>query len=405
MNRRRLLKSVGCGTVLFFSGCSETINGEFRNGSRETSSGENRSALSTKSYDEANAWPLARYNTANTGVHPTAKGPQRNPEATQITQTGGEISWFSLPIILDDTAYISKTTGAVAAIDTSTGKPIWNANLPGPVISPVAIANEAVYACTPGGQTTHLIALSLADGANVWKYSFDHGGDTVAPIIVDNTIYMGNGYSVYALNSLTGKKQWESNIPTEATIGGIGVKGNTVYVSYGGSRGGITALNATDGSQRWIKSLRSEVSVQPVIADGTVYVGTHDGYIHAFNTADGTRKWQRKITIASEGVRTPIAIADGIVYVGSNNSTEAVALNATNGMEQWRVKTGISFVGPTIVDGTVYLEGNGTLYALTPTGKQKYQLDKGIGHPVSSFAVAGDRLYYVDGNSELHAVR
>jgi outer membrane protein assembly factor BamB len=80
------------------------------------------------------------------------------------------------------------------------------------------------------------------------------------------------------------------------------------------------------------------VYAAPVVADGCVLAGSYDGNVYCFNASDGSETWR-----FHAGVLSPI-------------------------------DAGGSAGSPVIVEGVVYVVGNGSLYALGVSQKEPFSL-------------------------------
>jgi polyvinyl alcohol dehydrogenase (cytochrome) len=107
--------------------------------------------------------------------------------------------------------YIGLGSGAIAALQYSTGEKLWTTRLadPGTRESNVAASSAIPGAVFIGGTDGKLHALATTDGHKIW--SFDtaqefttvnrvpaHGGSigSIGPAIVDGMVFIGSGYSV-----------------------------------------------------------------------------------------------------------------------------------------------------------------------------------------------------------------
>lgn len=287
--------------------------------------------------------------------------------------------------------------GSCIAVDTRTGRKVWETGLSGNVESHSSIGPDGtVYIGDYGGW---LWALDGQTGAQKHRFRVGSCVHTCATIGPDGTVYVplsGQGleashpttYSrkwlfeapvheyppalsadgvlyvpgdrLYALDALTGKKLWEfepSGMPAPTTDG-------KVYVRSGRKK--LYALNALNGAITWEFELDTETDGAgdgpPIVGpDGTVYLGAADGKVYAVDGATGTKRWDFSTMTYNS---TPAITADGTLYVPAGPTL--YALNANGGQELWRFNTGwhepqgCVNVGP---DGTIYYGG----YALHGT--------------------------------------
>ena len=93
------------------------------------------------------------------------------------------------------------TGGAWSALDTLTGKILWQTADPtnGAIdIGAVSVANGLMYTGSPSGE---MYALDTNDGKVLWE--FESGGEVIdGPSIVGNSVYWGSGYSPFNNNKV-----------------------------------------------------------------------------------------------------------------------------------------------------------------------------------------------------------
>jgi outer membrane protein assembly factor BamB len=140
-----------------------------------------------------------------------------------------------------DPNLIDRARGEVLAFDLKTGKPLWQKEYRGGVLSPIACRNGlAIFTCTDG----RVRALDIATGTPKWSY------DPLVPFFA-----------------------------------GPAVSSEGVYVAD--LKGVVHALNFNDGVKRWTFDLAAEADVKapgmvfasPVLFGGKLYVATtnHEG--------------------------------------------------------------------------------------------------------------------------------
>lgn len=131
----------------------------------------------------------------------------------------------------------------------------------------------------------------------------------------------------------------------------------------------ITAANAPSLSQHWAVDCCTSSGV--AIADGMAFMGLKgeicggfSGFaeIYADRLSNGAQAWQFKTSYYDEISATP-AVANGVVYDTDFYGT-LFALDATTGIEKWASNVGLSPGVPTIADGLVFVQSQGTLSAL-----------------------------------------
>jgi M6 family metalloprotease-like protein len=304
--------------------------------------------------------------------------------------TGGGI--HSSPAIADGVVYVGSYDGKVYALDTSTGRNLWNSTLGGILSSSPAVVNNVVFiGCSDG----KVYALDALTGTVLWT-SITGGDVQSSPAIADGVVYVGScDGKVYALNATTGSKIWNY------TTGGI-IRSSPAVVDgivYCGSDDrNVYALNATTGSKIWNYPTGGEILSSPAIADGVVYIGSVDSKVYALNAKAGAKIWNYT---TGGNVKSSPAIADGVVYIGSVDS-KVYALNAKTGSKIWNYTTsGNVESSPAIADGVVYVGSyDGKVYALDATTGEKLWYYTAGDWVVSSPAVTNGTLLVgcLDGN-------
>jgi outer membrane protein assembly factor BamB len=229
-----------------------------------------------------------------------------------------------------------------------------------------------------------LLAMNGETGDVVWefdylrnnKYEQSSGG---APAIgPDGTLYFGGDGRFFALNSKTGEKKWEMELP-DTTTPAIDSDGN-IIVGFGGN-----TLIAIEGATRSIKwefqmgkrAKKFGLSSPSISADGTVYIVFANGKVYALDGKTGTMKWE----FVAEGnvITTPVVGKNGTVIVGSDYG-KVYGLNGQTGAKEWEFKGSSKIFWPAAIggDGTVYIAtGRETFVALDgKTGSKKWEYKK-----------------------------
>ena len=127
------------------------------------------------------------------------------------------------------------------------------------------------------------------------------------------------------------------------------------------------------GTLRWSFTTKGAITASPAIAaDGAIYVGSQDGNLYAINP-DGSLRWSFRAGL-------PIAHAaaldnGGTIYAAASSPETGTVLFALHpdGSLKWRASAYDESVraSPSIgADGTIYVQTNGTLYAIDTDGAE-----------------------------------
>jgi outer membrane protein assembly factor BamB len=152
----------------------------------------------------------------------------------------------------------------------------------------------------------------------------------------------------------------------------------------------------------WRFDSAGELYSSPAVVDGLVFVGSKSGYLFALDAKDGMEQW--RADLGDYIVRSSPAVIDGRVYVGAGYTL--FALDVATGEEIWQGRT--SFSGsssPSFESGVIYLASqSSTVYAFeAQSGKLKwtFQTDGPI---FSSPAVSNDLVFVGTDNGKLLAL-
>lgn len=216
---------------------------------------------------------------------------------------------------------------------------------------------DSSAALQPGGER---IAWTFTAGGPVWS----------SPALSDEIVYIGSDdHKVYALDAKTGAKKWAFE------TGGIvrcrpAIAEGIVYFTSDDCL--LYSIDSTTGKEKWraniggadVKRILPDATgtawdymqSSPAVSGHLVYIGSADGTVYAVNAADGKEAWRFK---TGDIVRSTPRIADGVLYVGSNDGF-LYAIDAAKGTKIWQFDTrGKEWKAvtptPIIVDGVCVL--------------------------------------------------
>jgi outer membrane protein assembly factor BamB len=250
-------------------------------------------------------------------------------------------------------------------------------------------------------QRDALRCLSLADGAEIWRFSYpmavkrNHGLTRTVPTVVQGRVFaMGPKCHVVCVDGLTGKFHWGldlakdygTTVPPWYTGQCPLVDGDAVILAPAGPEVLLMAVDAATGKVRW-KSPNpngwkmTHASVVPFLIGGKkVYLYCGTGGVAAVAAEDGKPLWETttwKINIAT--VPSPV-ILDGnrVFFTGGYNAgclmlEFAFADGRLSAKELFRHKAtvfGATQHSPVWFGGHLYgIRADGRLVCLAPDGK------------------------------------
>ncbi len=229
-------------------------------------------------------------------------------------------------------------------------------------------------------------------GARIWEFvDVEEDEFCLAPVIGDDgTIYVGtDGGRFYALNS-SGTVRASTSFRSPVVFPpALGIDG-TVFVQTEDDT--FFALDPVSLNRRWYFYHRGGGQSPVVGTDGTVYI-SEDDTLFALDPGNGSIKWQFGMRQALTAPPT-IDSRRGYIYTVDEDGW-LVCLNLENGSENWRAWIGTDVSAPVIgEDGTIYLTGNGRLWALTPAGSILWEWTPAESEALSMPAVSSEGVIY-----------
>lgn len=178
------------------------------------------------------------------------------------SKTGDEIWRYEVPgalikrpVLVKNRILFVDGTNTLYALNRDTGAWEWQVDRPPP--AEFALSSEGMPASDGerayvGFSDGHLMALSLNDGAQLWKRDLAPEHDKfedvdATPVISNGVLYAASAASaLYALDPVTGEVKWTQ--PIEGIIGMTGHEGDLIAST---DRGQLLRLSGQDGHVRW----------------------------------------------------------------------------------------------------------------------------------------------------------
>ena len=287
----------------------------------------------------------------------------------------------------------------------------------------LAYEGGRVFVTTGFGE---LVALDAASGAVLWRQRVEAsiGG---GPAVQDGVVYVAARNAVgWAVRASDGRVLWQAaGTPSGSGVMGVSVpavQGDTVVFPF--SSGQIVAVDRQSGLTNWTSQIAGtrpgraiavvrDVTGDPVIAGGRVYSGTSSGRISAVELSTGLNDWT-----ADEGANSPVVVAGGSVFA-VNDQAQLVRLDAATGGVVWRQPLPYyttqrvrrqdavhAHYGPVLAGGRLHIaSSDGMLRSFDPASGALVGQAQIPGGAASAPVVAGQTLYVVARNGQLHAFR
>lgn len=314
---------------------------------------------------------------------------------------------YAVPTVVDNIIYIGASSHYVYAIDRTRGKKLWRTEVKGPVAGGIAYQDGKLYF---GDGKGFVYAMDAAKGKELWHY--ETGSDIMCmPVVSGDVVYFTTmAGNVLAMDRATGAKRFQT--PRRSSTGEFTIRGSSSPVQWknlmiaGFSDGSLAAFDMTTGATVWDKRLANlsqpiqDVDTTPLVIGDTVIAGSVDGNLYAVRADTGTTQW-----LVNIGTPNDILYQNGTLYVVGHGTL--YALNPTTGGTLWKkdLKTQEAS-SPAILHDLVF--------AISTTEKG-YWLNATDGQNVSSRfmgkgsfskpVVVGDTLYILTNKGNFYALR
>jgi len=391
----------------------------------------------------ADGWPMYRHDAAHTGCSNTTVPTALPKQLWNCTLEPEPVSFPNSPTVTDSFVFV-KSADHLSCFDAFTGAKLWSFPVVSYTNSAPAIVDGQVYVGSVDGI---IYSLDVSNGLQVSTFVTDDLFD-LSPTVVDGFVYVESSRGdVYCFDAKSCFKLWNFSTGAADTSSSPAVTGGYVYVSN--DDGNVFCLNASNGAVIWSVVVDGALG-SPTFSDGSVYFGSSDGNVYCLNASDGAKVWNYTTEYNNNGPShnyhwgnkvSDTAVAYGKIYVGSsdfliycldaslgnqiwNYTTEAevysapsvaggcvlvgsydgnlYCLNATSGSEIWRYPVGVfspvnaagSAGSPALAGGTIYVVGNGVIYALAASSHaSSFQINVNTTVVVAVLVIASATVY------------
>lgn len=186
---------------------------------------------------------------------------------------------FTAPAVVDGAVFVHSSTGIVYAVDARSGDLLWEydvgKSLPSP--SQPTATNETVYVYGGDGK---LHAIAFDSGTRRWR-SDNIGSIRLQPAVSDDAVYVSPNHTgeLLVLDAETGRTRRSITVTERRHGGDPVVVGDTVYLGKGFS---LFALDTESERVRWETKVGAWTSrTPPAIADDAIYFSA--GRLYAFD--------------------------------------------------------------------------------------------------------------------------
>lgn len=236
---------------------------------------------------------------------------------------------LSVPVVHADVAYFTTSEPRVYALDLlqrvagwSTPGFTWSVEAPG-------LAADVVVAPT---RSSTVLALRTDNGERLWTFAADKAPDewlNLPPLVMPDLTYLtGWGKRLYAVDTQTGERSWQSEAPRGITCAPvlaadrllIGVKDVRVVNGERKPAYGLWALDRATGQVAWQFATDRHLHVPPAVIEDRILCAGDDRRLHLLDAASGREIWQ--LTLSDRARGGPLVVGD-FVFLGLRDGTIA----------------------------------------------------------------------------------
>lgn len=332
------------------------------------------------------------------------------------------------PVVAGGKLFAMDADQRVTAFNADTGAKLWSVKLQAAhkkdkhaVGGGLAVAGDKLIVSSGFG---YVAALSVADGAELWKRKTESPMSGAPAILGARAYVTSTNNELYAIDVANGEVLWTDQAIAESarvlSAPSPAVQGEILAAPF--TSGEIIAYLPANGRRLWSDTLTTagrftplsainDIAGRPTIENGVVYASSHSGVTTAIDARSGQRSWAMLF-----GSRLgPVLAGDYLFLVGTNG--EVACLDKVKGGVVWvrslpefakpkNKKERIVWTGPLVASNRlIVVSSKGNLLALSPqTGETVGEMK--LGSPVYIEPIAADgKIYVLTDKAQLIAIR
>ncbi len=303
--------------------------------------------------------------------------------------------------------------GKVRLLDIETGQPTWEYAAGSPWGGGVINGNRLYFGTAKG----EIICLDLVRGTGIWRTTLDPSGFSSPPAIAavsgSRSLIIGSSSgTLYSLNSVTGKKNWEYKANGAIVCAPRISDGRAVFGAWDGY---LYCVDVESGMGLWSHKMGRQVYyapyLSPAVYDGKVFAttpyDTHSGgaLLAAYDLGSGEIVWSTRWhstlltpSISKEGELT-IPGANGNIY----------AFSPVDGTPLWRMDASSTLFLASPGPGPQYVSGGyrGVVTFLTHEAQTDFKVSDAslFVSPLIARLPSGIKVLFADSRGNLSLVR
>jgi outer membrane protein assembly factor BamB len=244
----------------------------------------------------------------------------------------GSVNYPLVPSVVKGVIYLASGDGDVQALNTDSGAVLWRARVDGPIAAGVGSDGRFASVVTRGNDV-----VTFDNGKEVWRKRVSSAVVTPPLVAGERVFVMGVDRAVSAFDAIDGRRLWTYAKPgdalTLAQAGVIAAFRNTLLVGQGQR---LTALDPLQGTVQWdvpLATPRGTNEVErladllgPVVRQGDrVCARAFQSAVACADAARGTLLWSRNV--------------GGVNAIGANAET-VFGADASDRISAWQAGSG-----------------------------------------------------------------
>jgi len=254
--------------------------------------------------------------------------------------SAGAAANYSLqPAMVEGGVVVVDAAGHVIALDTQTGKQLWNVDAGSKISGGVGSGEELLLLGTPKG---YVLAYD-SKGRFLWRTEVSSevlaAPQRAGAVVVVRT---GDG-RIFGLDAADGKRKWVYQRPLPAlslrSDAGVLINGSTVYAGFAGGK--LVALNLVNGNLVWEATVSqprgsteleriADITSSPILTGRAVCAVAYQGRVACFDSKNGNPLWTKELSST-----TGLAVDEQNIYVTDERGA-VIALAKDSGTLVWK---------------------------------------------------------------------
>jgi outer membrane protein assembly factor BamB len=236
---------------------------------------------------------------------------------------------------------------------------VWSSGMAGLLEFPAVVSNGVAFVGNAWGSVR---AVSMRDGALVWRHDIRHGELASSPALWgDELIVHGMDGFVWVFDRRNGRLLWHKWVGSPIESSPVVDQGIDYFGAWNGT---VYALDLRTHRIRWRYSSGAKITSSAAVSGSTIYIGNYSGSLLALAERSGRLRFAAGVNGRIYG--TP-AVALSRIFVPSSDGNSLTAFSRT-GNTLWTIHTGAYvYSSPAVWAGRVYFGSyNGILYCVSP---------------------------------------